>query len=153
MRLHGLPLHIRAIAFLVRALLREMRMNTSRVADIMNPKVLYIREGDQLTMARSKIIEFGVTAIPILDREHRPVGVVSLRDLDCLGHVEPSAPAYVVRSDATLEEGARKLVDSSMQHLVVVDDTGEAVGMVSAVDFVRAFIGRATTHPVAFAAY
>ena len=128
-------------------------MKTSRVADIMNPKLLYIREGDRLTMARSKIIEFGVTAIPILDEDHQPVGVVSLRDLDSVGHVEPSSPVQVVKSSATLEEGARRLVDSGMHHLVVVDDDGLAVGMVSAVDFVRAFIGEATTHPAAFAAF
>lgn len=128
-------------------------MKTSRVADIMNPKLLYIREGDRLTMARSKIIEFGVTAIPVLDDSHRPVGVVSLRDLDRIGHVEPSSPVFVVKSEATIEEGARILIDSGMHHLVVVDEDGVAVGMVSAIDFVRAFSGRPTTHPVAFAAY
>lgn len=82
-------------------------------------------------MARSKIIEFGGTAIPILDAEHRPAGVVSLRDLDCVGHVEPRTPVAVVRSDATLDEGARKLADSRIQHLVVVDPDGVAVGTVS----------------------
>jgi CBS domain-containing protein len=128
-------------------------MKTSRVTDIMNPKLLYIREGDRLTMARSKIIEFGVTAIPVLDENHRPVGVVSLRDLDRIGHVEPSSPVYVVRDDATIEEGARILLDSGMHHLVVVDGDGIAIGMVSAIDFVRAFSGRPTTHPVAFSAY
>lgn len=136
-----------------RSLLEAAPMKTSRVADIMNPKLLYIREGDRLTMARSKIIEFGVTAVPILDEDHKPVGVVSLRDLDQLGHVEPSSAVQVVRDDATLEEGARVLADSGMHHLVVVDEVGVAVGMVSAIDFVRAFIGRATTHPVAFAAF
>jgi CBS domain-containing protein len=119
----------------------------------MNPKLLYIREGDRLTMARSKIIEFGVTAVPVLDENHRPVGVVSLRDLEHTGEVEASSPVYVVRGDATLEEGARILLDSGMHHLVVVDPDGVAVGMVSAIDFVRAFSGRATTHPVAFSAF
>jgi CBS domain-containing protein len=128
-------------------------MKTSRVTDIMNPKLLYIREGDRLTMARSKIIEFGVTAVPVLDEDHRPVGVVSLRDLDRIGHVEASSPVYVVKADATIEEGARILLDSGMHHLVVVDADGVAIGMVSAIDFVRAFSGRATTHPVAFSAY
>lgn len=128
-------------------------MKTSCVADIMNPKLLYIREGDRLTMARSKIIEFGITAVPILDEQHRPVGVVSLRDLDQIGHVEPTSPVSIVRCDATLDEGAKTLADSGVHHLVVVDEEGVAVGMVSAVDFVRAFVGRATTHPAAFAGY
>lgn len=128
-------------------------MKPSSVAEIMNPKLLYIREGDRLTMARSKIIEFGVTAVPILDEDHRPVGVVSLRDLDRVGHVEATSPVHVVKASASLEEGARVIADTGLHHLVVVSDEGVAVGMVSAIDFVRALLGLATPHPDAFAPY
>jgi CBS domain-containing protein len=57
----------------------------STVADIMNPKLLYIREGDRRSMARGQILRFGVTAVPVLDDGHRPVGIVSLRDLPLEG--------------------------------------------------------------------
>jgi CBS domain-containing protein len=125
---------------------------SSRVSDIMNPKLLYIRDGDRLSLARAKIVEFGVTAVPILDDEHKPVGVVSLRDL--AGN-EPRAtrPARVVRGDASLEEGARALANSGLHHLVVVDGGGTAIGIVSAVDFVRAFVGDQATHPAPFARF
>ena len=49
--------------------------------DIMNAKLLYIGQGDRLSLARRHILQFGVTAVPVLDETHRPVGVVSLRDL------------------------------------------------------------------------
>ncbi|MBX3232482.1 MAG: CBS domain-containing protein [Labilithrix sp.] len=125
----------------------------ARVADIMNPKLLYVREGDRLAMVRSKILAFGVTAVPVLDEDHRPVGVVSLRDFDRDGEVEPSSPVRVVRGDMTVTEGARVLADSGMHHLVVVDDRGVAIGMVSAVDFLRALVGAPPSHPAAFAAF
>jgi CBS-domain-containing membrane protein len=124
------------------------------VADIMNPKLLYIRAGDRLSLARGKILEFGVTAVPVLDDEHRPVGVVSLRDL---AHPDERAhengPVHVVRGKASVDEGARLLADANMHHLVVVDDGGAAVGMVSAIDFVRALAGLPVTHPRAFDRY
>jgi CBS-domain-containing membrane protein len=123
------------------------------VADIMNPKLLYVSDEDRLTLVRRKILQFGVTAVPVLDAEHRPIGVVSLRD--CAGDEEPkmSSPAKSVRAGATIAEGARALADANVHHLVVVDDHGVAVGMVSALDFVRAFVERPARHPAAFDRY
>ncbi len=128
---------------------------TTIVADIMNSKLLYIQEGDRLSLARGQILKFGVTAVPVLDDAHRPVGVVSLRDLvhDDTHLVQASSPVRTVRSAASLEEGARMLVEVGVHHLVVVDDHGVAVGMVSALDFVRAFIGAPAHHPAAFERY
>jgi CBS domain-containing protein len=123
----------------------------STVADIMNPKLLYIREGDRLSLARGQIVRFGVTAVPILDESHRPVGLVSLRDLasdhDCVA----AGPVVTVRSDATVEEAARDLARRNVHNLVVVDGDGIAVGMVSALDVVRALVGTPSCHPPQFA--
>jgi CBS-domain-containing membrane protein len=123
------------------------------IADIMNPKLLYVRDEDRLTLVRGKILQFGVTAVPVLDEDHRPVGVVSLRD--CVRNEEPkmTSPAKTVRAGATIEEGARALADANVHHLVVIDDHGVAVGMVSALDFVRAFVERPSQHPAAFERY
>lgn len=123
----------------------------STVADIMNPKLLYVREGDRLSLARAQILKFGVTAVPVLDEAHRPVGVVSLRDLDRDDHhVTASAPVLTVQAKSTIADGARKLAETEVHHLVVVDEQGVAVGMVSAVDFLRALSGTSGRHPQAF---
>jgi CBS-domain-containing membrane protein len=127
---------------------------TGTVADIMNSKLLYIQEGDRLSLARSQIIRFGVTAVPILDEGHRPVGVVSLRDLAREDHlVEARSPVCTVRGEVSLEEGARMLAELGAHHLVVVNEQGIAVGIVSALDFVRALMGTPVTHPPAFEQY
>jgi CBS-domain-containing membrane protein len=121
------------------------------IREIMNPKLLYIHDGDRLSLARKQILGFGVTAIPVLDETHRPVGIVSLRDLERdLDHVEPSSPVVTVRADDPIEYGARTLAESSLHHLVVVDDKGIAVGMVSSIDFLRAMLDMPPEHPVTF---
>lgn len=127
---------------------------TTTVADIMNAKLLYILEGDRLSLARGQILKFGVTAIPVLDDAHRPVGIVSLRDLVREDHLlEATTPVLTVSSGASLEAGAHRLAELGVHHLVVVDDKGVAVGMVSALDFVRAFVGAPAHHPAAFDRY
>lgn len=122
------------------------------VKDIMNPKLLYIRAGDRVALARRKILEFGVTAVPVLDETHRPVGVVSLRDLAAPDGdtFEPSGVVATVEESASVEEGAKKLAETDYHHLVVVDDGGVAVGMVSSLDFLRALVGLPPRHPPAF---
>ena len=121
------------------------------VADIMNRKLLYIRVGDRPSLARGKLLEFGVTAVPVLDEDHRPAGLVSLRDL---AHADEGRseeePVRVVNGGASVEDGARMLAEYGTHQLVVVDDGGRAIGMVSAVDFVRGLLGVPAEHPHAF---
>jgi CBS domain-containing protein len=122
------------------------------VAEIMNRKLLYIKDGDRVALARRHIIEFGVTAVPVLDETHRPVGVVSLRDIAGADGdtFEPKGNVATVRETASIDEGARQLAESEYHHLVVVDDKGVAVGMVSSLDFLRALVGLPPRHPQAF---
>jgi CBS domain-containing protein len=126
-------------------------MASKTVRDIMNGKLLYIGANDRLSLARRHILEFGVTAVPVLDETHRPVGVVSLRDLARDGDdVQPSGTVTTIKDTDTVEEGARKLAATDYHHLVVVDAKGVAVGMVSSGDFVRALLGLEPSHPKAF---
>ena len=119
------------------------------VQDIMNAKLLYIDAGDRPSLARRHILAFGVTAVPILDETHRPVGVVSLRDLQ--GEEVVSNPTVsTVKNTDSIEDAARFLASTDHHHLVVVDAKGVAVGMVSAVDFLRGLLGMAPRHPPAF---
>jgi CBS-domain-containing membrane protein len=126
-------------------------MASKIVRDIMNAKLLYIGENDRVSLARRHILEFGITAVPVLDETHRPVGVVSLRDLARDGdEVQASNTVTTVKDTDSIADGARKLAETDFHHLVVVDDKGVAVGMVSSVDFMRALLGMEPRHPKAF---
>ena len=121
------------------------------VRDIMNSKLLYLRDGDRASLARRYILDFGVTAVPVLDETHRPVGIVSLRDLEREGDdVQPKGDVVCVKDSDDVAAAARALAETEFHHLVVVDDKGVAVGMVSSVDFVRALLGMPARHPKAF---
>jgi CBS-domain-containing membrane protein len=117
----------------------------------MNPQLVYVREGDRADLALQPILDFGITVVPVLDEDHRPVGTVSLRDL-----VNPkrrrewvTEPAATVPIDAPVGVAARALADDDAHQLVVVDADGRAAGMLSALDVVRALLGLAAKHPKA----
>jgi CBS domain-containing protein len=124
------------------------------VADIMNRQVLYLAEGSRAELAREPILRFGVTAVPVLDDDGRPVGIVSLRDLLASERrVEPTSPVCSVLDATPLDEAARALAETDFHHLVVVDEKGRAVGMVSAVDLLRGLLDLPARHPAAFPAF
>lgn len=119
------------------------------VQTFMNPRLVYLREGDRVQVALRPLLELGITAVPILDEDHKPVGIISLRDL-----VDKSGGRPRIRDDvrsilatASIDEAARLIVDASLHHLVVVDEAGLAVGMISTLDVLRALIGREPRHP------
>lgn len=119
------------------------------VQTFMNPRLVYLREGDRVQVALRPLLELGITAVPILDEDHKPVGIISLRDL-----VDKSGGRPQMRDDvrsilatASIDEAARLIVDANLHHLVVVDEAGLAVGMISTLDVLRALIGREPQHP------
>jgi len=120
------------------------------VGDYMNQHLVYLREGDRVDLARRPMADLGLTAVPVLDEEHKPVGVVSLRDLvDARDGTATSEPLRTVLASASIEEAARVLVAEDLHHLVVVDATGAAVGMLSSLDVVRALVRSPPKHPAA----
>jgi CBS domain-containing protein len=118
------------------------------VGDYMNRHLVYLRGGDRIELARKPMLELGLTAVPILDEEHRPVGVVTLGDLSKPGaRAKEGGYVHTVLATASVAEAARRLVADDVHHLVVVDAQGAAVGMLSSSDVVRALIGAPPKHP------
>jgi CBS domain-containing protein len=111
------------------------------VRDFMNPHMLYLRSGNRVELALKPILDFGLTAVPILDEDGFPVGVVSLRDL--IGGARPSRPhvVHTIGVASSLEEAAAILVQHELHHVVVVDEGGKAVGMLSSHDVMRGLAG------------
>ncbi len=46
------------------------------VRDVMNPQLLYVDEDDSAEVVRSRILAYGVSGVPVLDRSYRAVGFV-----------------------------------------------------------------------------
>jgi len=122
-------------------------MITPLVCDYMNTNLVYLREGDRVSVARKPMLDFGVSAVPILDETHRPVALVTFRDLaEQPADPHPSA-ALTIAASATIEDAARVLARNEAHHLVVVDGAGKALGILSSLDVVRGLMDLPARHP------
>jgi CBS domain-containing protein len=125
------------------------------VHEVMSRELFLVGRSDRPATVLAGLLGLGISSAPVLDAEGQPEGVVALRDLAKGGAASRiadimSAPAAVIRESARITDAARLLATTGFRHLVVVDDTGRAVGMLSAVDIVRALIGEPAQHPHAF---
>jgi CBS domain-containing protein len=59
-------------------------------------------------------------------------------------------PAVTADASTGVESAARRLAGTDMHHLVVVDGSGVAVGMLSTLDLLRAVLDMPARHPTAF---
>jgi CBS domain-containing protein len=126
-------------------------MTTKTVRDIMSRDLVYVTVEARASLALPQILRFGITAVPVLDPQHRPIGIVSLRDLVAGAELEAAmtTPARVISQDATIEEAARALAAADIHHFVVVGTDGRAVGMVSSLDLLRSVLDLPVRHPAA----
>ncbi len=121
------------------------------VGEIMNRELFGVPEEAHSDDVLEAILAYGITAVPVLDDDRRPVGVTSLRDLLREGRgSKVTRPALTIGAEATLENAAAMMDDAGCHHLVVVDAEGRASGMVSSLDLVRALVGRPVKHPSTF---
>ena len=125
-----------------------------RVGEIMNGELFSVGREDAVDMALRAILLLGITGVPVLDDNGKPLGLVSLRDLvadkpgTTVGERMTQPPATVT-ADARIAAAARILARTRYHRLVVVDSAGRAIGMVSAVDMVRGLLGLPAEHPAA----
>lgn len=122
------------------------------VAEVMNRELVSARQDTDPSSLRHLILAMGITGVPVLDEDHRPVGELALRDLvDPVEDPPPmSRPAAVIDASASLESAGEVLARTESHHLVVVDRAGKAIGMVSAVDVLRGLLGIPARHPAGF---
>ncbi len=126
---------------------------TRTVSKFMNRELLGASPDTLAREALRLLREFAVGAMPVLDDERRPIGMVSLRDVagrdeavrDCM-----SKPAICVTESTSVDAAARRLAAMNRHHLVVVDGAGVAIGIVSTLDLLRALLGMPPHHPAMF---
>jgi CBS domain-containing protein len=122
------------------------------VREIMNHELLSIRRHAPANDTLELILEFGITAVPVLDEDDRPIGVCALRDLvrSPPGEAPMTSPASTIDQGASIAAAAEVMAKTGRHHLVVVDADGHAIGMVSTLDVIRALLGEPVRHPASF---
>ncbi|MFF4585374.1 CBS domain-containing protein [Streptomyces sp. NPDC001388] len=139
------------------------------VSDVMTRTVVALREGAAFKDIARTMRRWKVSALPVLDGDHRVIGVVSEADLlpkemlrdpdgDPDRHGRPSggsglakadavcaedlmnAPAVTVRADETVARAARVMARHRLKRLPVVDGEGVLQGIVSRTDLLKVFL-------------
>jgi CBS domain-containing protein len=131
-------------------------VTTTFVYEVMNPELYAISPERPARTVIDDLLERRITSAPVVDRAGYPVGVLSLHDLlHCHDDRQTagqrmSAPAVVIEAGVTVEAAARLLSAANLHRLVVVDELGRAIGIVSALDIIRGLTGQPATHPWPF---
>jgi CBS-domain-containing membrane protein len=142
-------------------------MKHQRVRDLMSDAVVRVQRGTPFKEIAHLLLEYDITAVPVVDGENRPVGVVSEADLlqkmwggepdGSPEHAEWSrtsaakagaidaaglmtSPALCAREDWSVVDAARVMARHRIKRLLVVDDDGRLAGVVSRGDLLRVFL-------------
>ena len=138
------------------------------IRDVMTENVFTVTADTPLKVVATRMLEYGVSGMPVVEEEDHVVGVVSATDIlfkersapdrtglvDWLVHYgeDPplakldartagdsmTTPAVTIPSGRSVEDGATLMLDLRIDRLPVVD-SGHLVGIVTRTDLVRAF--------------
>ncbi len=127
------------------------RQPMATVEQAMSSELFAVSPAEPVEHVLRYLLLLGLTGAPVVDDEGKPVGMLSLRDVltregETVGE-RMSAPVVMIWAGASLEDAVHLLCDTGHHRLVVVDQRGIAVGMLSSLDVVRAMAGRIPTHP------
>ena len=125
------------------------------VDEVMNRELFSLRGDESPPQAIRYLLSLGVSGAPVLAADGHPTGVVSLKDLAGAPEDEPVAnlmttPAATIPERSEISTAAGQLADRGYHRLVAVDRQGRAVGIVTALDLLRGFMGKPAHHGDAF---
>jgi CBS domain-containing protein len=138
------------------------------VSDVMTRRVLTVRVSTPVKELARLMVEYRVSALPVLDDDNRLIGVVTEADLVLeQGHQVPRRPRWweptaqrhtlrraagdtagplmstsppAITEHASLPQAARLMTDRAVRCLPVVDPDDRVVGVVSRADLLHAFV-------------
>jgi len=128
------------------------------VADLMTIDPIVVAVDASIEEAARLLHANSITGLPVVDAFGALVGVISQTDIvgvldSRVGRVirnNPSglrvgelmtSPALTVSMTGSVQEAARLMVGARIHRLVATDDAGRPVGVLSAIDLVRIFVG------------
>jgi CBS domain-containing protein len=124
-------------------------MRHRSVGDLMTPIAVSVRVGTTFKEIVRVLDEYDITAVPVVDDDGRPIGVVSEADLlrkqtsggvgSTAGEVM-SSPAVVAEPGWNVVRAARTMEGRKVKRLPVVDGDGRLIGVISRSDLVQLFL-------------
>ena len=127
---------------------------TDTVRDLMRKKIETIEESASVQEAANKMKEKNVSSLVVVDKNDRPLGLITERDLVrkvCILDVYTSkvinkeimsSPLITVKSKSLSSEAVDIMLQNNVRHLLVIDDessedVNKPIGMITPLDFTR----------------
>lgn len=113
------------------------------LTEILTPQVVCVRRETGLDVVERALDRHAIGAVPVVDEERRPVGMVSRRDLRNASATKTQArdvmsPTTIMLHESTPATHAAALMAfEGVHHIPVIDGRGELVGLVSSLDLLR----------------
>ncbi|MFB7513470.1 CBS domain-containing protein [Streptomyces sp. NPDC056144] len=126
-------------------------MRHRSVADLMTPTAIAVQRETSFKEIARLLDEYGITAVPVVDEENHPVGIVSEADLlrrhsakggPSTAEAMMSTPVRTARPSWTAVEAARLMERHRVKRLPVVDANGLLIGVLSRSDLLQLFLRR-----------
>lgn len=128
------------------------------VSEVANPELFAVHADDRAADVLSFLIALGISTCPVQNADGTPAGVVGLRALydaaadSTVGEIM-NTPAVTIPGNLPLTAAAELMSESGYHHLIVVDNEGRAVSMLSSLDLIRGLAGLPISHPGSFPHY
>jgi CBS domain-containing protein len=120
-----------------------------RVSDIMTPNLVCCESESPARDAARLMCENDVGAIPVLDAQKRPVGILTDRDIACRAVAADrdarqvpvreimSKPVVSVTPETEVDEACEIMERHQLRRVLVVDEAGAVAGIVALADIAR----------------
>jgi len=117
----------------------------TKVAVLMAKMLIAVRPEDTVRLASKRVLEEGIGAVPVLDEEGRPVGLLSQTDLlnaamlgeDLTAAELMTGRMIAVHEEATMSHAMLTMAQERVHRLIVVDEDGHAIGILTVMDVLR----------------
>ncbi|MUV86674.1 CBS domain-containing protein [Natronomonas sp. CBA1123] len=132
-------------------------MNTE-VGHLMTAPVLTADPETPVEEIADGMLEKGIKSVVAVDDEGRPIGILTSTDfVRIVAEGTPKSTTTVgdhmtediatTQSDVAIPEIAERMVEYEISHFPVVDEDGEAIGIISATDLTEYISGMAVREP------
>jgi len=129
-------------ASLARTFEEEATVELETLAALARKPTVFVSPDTPIADVRRQFIELRVPAILVVDRSDNLVGIITRTDVlrshgDACARDVLSGVVFVLPVFATVERAAALMAYEGVGQIVVTDDVGALVGIVSALDLVR----------------
>lgn len=125
----------------------EIFKGEGKIRDLLEIKgsLVYAFEDETLESALEKLTKYNIGVLPILDSDYRPVGIISERDFIKFQFKDlklklkeiASKEVITIRANQSIVEAVRIFKSNPIRHLIVVDNHGRALNVISQRDLIQ----------------